>query len=168
LRRRAFITLLGSAAAALASDVHAQQQGRVWRVGVLGSSPPPTDLLSVLREGLRERGYVEGQNLFLDVRWPQGSFQRNPGVATELVRGNVDAIVTWATEATIAASRATSTTPIVMVGVGDPLGAHLIASLAHPGGNITGVTNIAPDLAGKLIELLVEIVPGLKARRYSG
>ena len=162
MRRRAFITLLGSAAAALASDVHAQQQGRVWRVGVLGSSPPPTDLLSVLRDGLRERGYVEGQNLFLDVRWPQGSFQRNPGVATELVRGNVDAIVTWATEATIAASRATSTTPIVMVGVSDPLGAHLIASLAHPGGNITGVTNIAPDLAGKLIELLVEIVPGLK------
>jgi len=142
--------------------VHAQQQGRVWRVGVLGPSPPPTDLLSVLRDGLRDRGYVEGQNLFLDVRWPQGSFQRNPGVATELVRGNVDAIVTWATEATIAASRATSTTPIVMVGVSDPLGAHLIASLAHPGGNVTGFTNMAFDLAGKLIALFVELVPGLK------
>jgi putative tryptophan/tyrosine transport system substrate-binding protein len=96
--------------------------------------------------------------------WPQGlSFERNPGVATELVRSNVDAIVTWATEATMAASRATLTIPIVMVGVGDPLGTHFIASLAHPGGNITGVTNISPDLAGKLIERFVEIVPGMKS-----
>ena len=108
----------------------------------------------------------KGQNLSIDVRWPQGSsFER---LATELVHGNVDVVVTWATAATVAASHATLTIPIVMVGVGDPVGFHFIASLAHPGGNITGVTNIAPDLAGKLIELLVEIVPGLKARRYSG
>ena len=80
-------------------------------------------MLSIFRDGLRERGYVEGQNLFIDVRWPQrSSFERNPGVATELVRSNVDAIVTWATEATMAAGRATLTIPIVMVGPGDPLG----------------------------------------------
>jgi putative tryptophan/tyrosine transport system substrate-binding protein len=165
MRRREFITLLGSAAASLVSDAHAQQQrGRVWHVGVLGVVPPTADMLSIFRDALRERGYVEGQNLSIDVRWPQGSsFERNPGVATELVRSNVDAIVTWATEATMAASRATLTIPIVMVGPGDPLGMHFIASLAHPGGNITGVTNISLDLAGKLIERFVEIVPGMKS-----
>jgi putative ABC transport system substrate-binding protein len=163
MRRREFITLLGSAAASLVSDAHAQQQpGRVWHVGILGVVPPTADMLSIFRDGLRERGYVEGQNLSIDVRWPQGSsFERNPGVATELVRGNVDAIVTWATEATMAASRATLTIPIVMVGTGDPVGMHFITSLARPGGNITGVTNVSPDLAGKLIELFVEIVPGM-------
>jgi putative tryptophan/tyrosine transport system substrate-binding protein len=119
-------------------------------------------MLSIFRDGLRERGYVEGQNLSIDVRWPQVSFERNPDVATELVRSNVDAIVAWATEATIAASRATLTIPIVTVGVGDPVGTHLVASLAHPGGNITGVTSISPDIVGKLIELFVAIVPGMK------
>jgi putative ABC transport system substrate-binding protein len=165
MRRREFITPLGSAAASLVSDAHAQQQP--GRVRVLGVVPPTADMLSIFRDGLGERGYVEGQNLSIDVRRPQGSsFERNPGVATvatELVRSNVDAIVTWATEATMAAGRATLTIPIVMLGTGDPLGMHFIASLAHPGGNLTGVTNISPDLAGKLIELFVEIAPGMNA-----
>src|SRR6516225_399704 len=120
MRRREFIAGTAATAVSLVSDAHAQQQrGRVWHVGVLGVVPPTADMLGVFRDGLRERGYVEGQNLSIDVRSPQGSsFERNPGVATELVHSNVDAIVTWATEATMAVSRATSTTPSVMVGTG--------------------------------------------------
>jgi len=119
-------------------------------------------MLSAFRDGLRGRGYVEGQNLSIDVRWPQGSFDQDPSVVTELVNSNVDVIVAWATPATIAARRATSTIPIVMVGVGDPVGFGFIANLARPGGNITGLTNISVDLSAKLMELFVELVPGMK------
>src|SRR5262249_43376996 len=94
--------------------------------------------------------------------WPQGSFDQDPSVVTELVNSNVDVIVAWATPATIAARRATSTIPIVMVGVGDPVGSGFIASLARPGGNITGLTIIAVELSAKLMELFVELVPGMK------
>ena len=118
-------------------------------------------MLSAFRDGLRERGYVEGQNLFIDVRWPQGTFEQNPDMATELVRSKVDVIVAWTTPSVIAARRATSTIPIVMVGVGDPVGTGFVASLARPGGNITGVSNISSDLTGKQVELLIEIVPGM-------
>ena len=119
-------------------------------------------MLSAFRDGLRGRGYVEGQNLSIDVRWPQGSFDQDPSVVTELVNSNVDVIVAWATPATIAARRATSTIPIVMVGVGDPVGSGFIASLARPGGNITGLTSMSVDLSAKLMELFVELVPGMK------
>jgi putative ABC transport system substrate-binding protein len=118
-------------------------------------------MLSKFREGLRERGYVEGQNLFIDVRWPQVSFEQNPDIAAELVRSKVDVIVAWTTPSVIAARRATSTIPIVMLGVGDPVGMRFVASLARPGGNITGVSNMSIDLASKPVELLVEIVPGI-------
>jgi putative ABC transport system substrate-binding protein len=159
--RREFITLLGGAAAwPLAA--RAQQPGKVWRIGFLASVPPTSAMLNAFRDGLRERGYVEGQNLSIDVRWPQGPFEQNPAVAAELVRGNVDVIVAWTTPAVIAARRATSTIPIVIVGVSDPVGSGFVASLARPGGNITGVSNIASDLSAKLVELLVEIVPGMK------
>jgi putative ABC transport system substrate-binding protein len=119
-------------------------------------------MLSAFRDGLRGRGYVEGQNLSIDVRWPQGSFDQDPSVVTELVTSNVDVIVAWATPATIAARRATSTIPIVMVGPGDPVGSGFIASLARPGGNITGLTNISVDLSAKLMELFAELVPAMK------
>jgi putative tryptophan/tyrosine transport system substrate-binding protein len=115
--------------------------------------------VSALRDGLRERGYVDGQNLSLDVRW---LLDENPNVATELVRSGVDLIVSWATPATIAAKRATTTIPIVMVSVADPVGVGVVAELARPGGNITGTSNMASDLSGKLVQLLVEIVPGIK------
>jgi putative tryptophan/tyrosine transport system substrate-binding protein len=119
-------------------------------------------MLRAFRDGLRERGYIEGQNLSIDVRWPQGPFDQNPGVTDDLVRGNVDLIVAWSTPATMAARRATSTIPIVMVSVSDPVGAGFVASLARPGGNITGITNTADDLNAKLVELLREIVPGMQ------
>jgi putative ABC transport system substrate-binding protein len=160
LRRRDFITLLGGASAwPLAARA---QQPKVWRIGFLAPVPPLPAMLSAFRDGLRGRGYVEGQNLSIDVRWPQGSFDQDPSVVTELVNSNVDVIAAWATPATIAARRATSTIPIVMVGVGDPVGSGFIASLARPGGNITGLSSISVDLSAKLMELFAELVPGIK------
>jgi putative tryptophan/tyrosine transport system substrate-binding protein len=161
MRRREFITLVGGAGFAWPLAAVAQQP-KVWRIGVLAPVPPTPVMLSAFRDGLRGRGYVEGQNLSIDVRWPQGSFDQDPDVVTELVNSNVDVIVAWATPATIAARRATSTIPIVMVGPGDPVGSGFIASLARPGGNITGLTNISVDLSAKLMELFAELFPGMK------
>ncbi len=140
----------------------AQQALKVWHVRFLGSGPPTPAMLSTFRGALSERGYVEGQNLSIEVRWPPGPFEQNASVAAELVRANVDLIVAWASPAVIAARRATSTIPIVMVSVGDPLGLGFVASLARPGGNITGVSAITVDLSAKLVELLVELVPDMK------
>ena len=159
MKRREVITLLGGAAAWPLAAV--AQQPKVWRIGVLAPVPPTPVMLSAFRDGMRRRGYVEGQNLSIDVRWPQGTFDQDPSVVTELVNDNVDVIVAWATPATIAARRA-STVPIVMVGVGDPVGSGFIASLARPGGNITGLSNIQVDLSAKLMELFAELVPGMK------
>ena len=160
MQRREFITLLGGAATWPLSA--RAQQPKVWRIGVLAPVPPMPVMLSAFRDSLRGRGYVEGQNLSIDVRWPQGSFDQDPSVVTELVNSNVDVIVAWATPTVIAVRRATSTIPIVMVGVGDPVGSGFIASLARPGGNITGLTNISVDLSAKLMELFAELVPVMK------
>jgi len=160
IRRREFITLVGGVAA-WPRVAWAQQLGRVWRIGFLGVGPPSPALLSVFRDSLRERGYVEGQNMVIDVRWPQGSFEANPGVVTELLRNNVDVIVAWATPPVIAARRATSTIPIVMVEVSDPVGMGFVASLARPGGNVTGNSNVAPDLSAKLVGTFVQLVPSM-------
>jgi putative ABC transport system substrate-binding protein len=119
-------------------------------------------MLSAFRDGMRGRGYVEGQNLSIDVRWPQGSFDQDRSVVTELVNSNVDVIVVWGTLTVIALRHATSTIPIVMAAVGDPVGSGFIASLARPGGNITGLTIISVDLSAKLMELFAELVPGMK------
>src|SRR6516164_8372960 len=124
MRRREFITLLGGTAAWPLAAV--AQQPKVWRIGVLAPVPPTPVMLSAFRDSLRGRGYVEGQNLSIDVRWPQGSFDQDPSVVTELVNNNVDVIVAWATPAMIAARRATSTIPIVMAGGGDPVGSGFI------------------------------------------
>jgi putative tryptophan/tyrosine transport system substrate-binding protein len=160
LGRREFITLLGGAATwPLAARA---QQPKVWRIGLLATVSPAPAMLSAFRDGLRERGYVEGQNLFIDIRWPNESFEKEPRVAVELVRNNIDCIVAWPTPAVISARAATSTIPIVMVAVTDPVALGFVASLARPGGNITGVSNVASDLVGKQVELLVEIVPGMR------
>jgi len=165
MKRREFITLLGSTVAAWPLAARAQQAAstvRPVRVGLIAPAPPTPAMLNAFRDGMRERGYIEGQNLSVAVRWPQGSFDQDPSVVTELVNSNVDVIVAWATPTVIAVRRATSTIPIVMVSVGDPVGSGLIASLARPGGNITGLSNIAVDLNAKLMELFVELVPGMK------
>jgi putative ABC transport system substrate-binding protein len=163
MRRREFIALLGGAAAARPLAARAQQAGRVWHVGVLGAVPAAPGMLNAFRDGLRERGYIEGQNLSIDVRWPRGSFEQDPAAVTELVRGNVDVIVAWATPPAVAARRATSTIPIVIVGVSDLVGLGLVASLARPGGNVTGNSNVAPDLSAKLVGTFLQVVPGISS-----
>jgi putative ABC transport system substrate-binding protein len=164
LKRREFISLL-SVAAAWTFAARAQEPAptvRQARVGILSASPPTPAMLNAFREGTRERGYIEGQNLSIDVRWPQGTFEQDPAVAVELAGASAEVIVAWSTPAVIAARRATSAIPIVMVSVGDPVGAGFIASLARPGGNITGFSNITVDLSPKLVELLVGLVPGIR------
>jgi putative ABC transport system substrate-binding protein len=119
-------------------------------------------LLEAVRGGLRERGYPEGSKLALEVRWADASFDALPALADELARSRVDLILAWATPATIAAKRATSSIPIVFFAVSDPIGSGLIASLARPGGNVTGVTNIAKDLTGRQVQMLAQIAPGIR------
>src|SRR5262245_2513729 len=159
MKRRDFIATVGVAAIALRSCVSALAQARRVRIGFLAAVAPTPEMLNALREGLRERGYIEGQNLSIDVRWPKESFVLDPGAAANLVRNNVDVIIAWTTPAVAAARKATSGIPIVMVGVSNPIEVGFINNLARPGGNITGVTNIASDLGAKLVELLNEIVP---------
>jgi len=151
---------LGVLATALAA---AQPASRVYRVGVLLSGPVSAVAASVqaFREGLRELGYVEGQNLAVELREMTAAESRLDRLAADLVRSRTDVLVTWASPATLAAKRATSTVPIVMVSVGDPVGADLVASLARPGRNVTGIANIAVDLTGKQLQLLTELRPGV-------
>ena len=160
--RRQFLATLGAGSMAIALSAHAQTQSRIRRIGYLATADPAATrgLREALREGLRERGYVEGQNIAIEYRWTEGTIERLAELAAELVRLNVDLIFAWATPAALAAKQTTSTLPIVFVGVSDPVASGLVASLARPGGNVTGVSNIAGDLMGKLVELLVQVVPG--------
>ncbi len=166
--RRAFLAgSLSLVAAPRASE--AQQAGKVYRIGYLSPSSPsdPESLaspfgergLAAFRQGLRDLGYVEGQNFAIEGRWAEGKFERLPNLAAELVRLKVDVIVSVVTQATLAAKNATRTIPIVLVAAGDPVGSGLIASLARPGGNVTGPSAMYADLAGKQLELLKETVP---------
>jgi putative tryptophan/tyrosine transport system substrate-binding protein len=158
--RREFITLLiGAAAWPLAA--RAQPSGsRIYRIGILGATSlrAAEGFVNAFREGMRERGYVEGQNLAIEFRAPSAPSEQNQDVAADLVRGGHDVILTWTTTSVIAARRATSTIPIVFVGVTDPVDQGLVAGLARPGANVTGIANFASDLSGKMIELLREIV----------
>jgi putative ABC transport system substrate-binding protein len=136
----------------------AQQAGTVPRIGVLAPSAPPDPQVESLKQGLRDLGWVEGQNVGVEYRYAGGQLERLPHLAAELVRLKVDVIVTEGEAGIRAARDATSTTPIVMAVSGDPIGTGLIASLSKPGGNITGLSLLAPDLGGKRIELLKETV----------
>ena len=130
--RRTFIGTLAGGLLASPITTFAQQPTMGARVGFLGSSAPPPELLATVRGGLRERGYVEGSNLALEVRWTEGSFDALPALANELVRSRVSLIFAWATPATLAAKLATSSIPIVFFGVSDPVGSGLVESLARP------------------------------------
>ena len=148
----------------------AQQATKVPRMGFVTagshSDPGAQRNLDVFRQGLRDLGYVESQNIVIEYRWAEGTLDRLPDLAAELVRLKVDIIVAAQTQATVAAKNATGTIPIVMVAVGDPVGQGLIASLAHPGGNVTGLTfSVGVDTFGKGLELLKETVP--KVRRVA-
>jgi putative ABC transport system substrate-binding protein len=139
------------------------QQARVPSVGYLGNSSASleTELLEAFRRGLLELGYTEGQNIIIEYRWAEGRYDRFPALVSDLVRIKVDAIVTAGTPGALAAKQATKTIPIVMAVAGDAVGTGLVASLARPGGNVTGSTTIVQELEGKRLELLKEVVPGL-------
>src|SRR6266498_2997164 len=139
----------------------AQPPGKVYRIGYLGTNPPPADWWDALLDGLRERGYSEGRNLAFERRLSQGQAERFPKLAAELVQLGVDLILVHTTPAAIAARNATQTIPIVFPTAIDPVGAGLVASLARPGGNMTGLSTLAPELSGKRLELLKEVVPKL-------
>ena len=140
---------------------NAQQVTKVCRIGFLhpGSALPEPASLETLRQGMRELGYVEGQNLVMEYRYAEGREERLPDLAAELVRLNVEVIVAGGTSATRAAQHATRTIPIVMTGTNDPVGAGFVASLARPEGNITGLSFLGAELPGKRLELLKEAVP---------
>ena len=157
------ITLaLGLLVAPRAAD--AQPPGKIRRVGILTAVTAPTvePLQELLRQGLRERGYVEGQHIVLESRSVEGHYERLPALAAEMVALPVDVLVTWGTPAAVAAKQVTSTVPIIFLGVADPVGSGIVASFARPGGNVTGVSNLTAELSSKQLELLKEIVPGLR------
>jgi putative ABC transport system substrate-binding protein len=157
MRRRQFITLLGGAAMC-PFGAQAQQTDRVWRIGVLVAEPWPE--VEGLHDGLRELGYREGQNLLLEYRFANGDTGRFPELAAELIKIPADVIVTWGTPATLAAMKATSSIPIVML-AGDPVGAGIVASLARPGANVTGFSSQTPGREEKQLELMKELLPNL-------
>ena len=152
--------MVSSAAAPLAVD--AQQPEKLYRIGMLERTSPEINAanLNGFRQGLREIGYVEGKNFMIEYRSADGRDERYPGLATELVRLKVDVILTRGTPATLAAKNATGTIPVIITGIGDPVGQGVVASLARPGGNITGLSPLVTELYPKRIELLRELLPG--------
>jgi putative tryptophan/tyrosine transport system substrate-binding protein len=164
MRRREFITLLGGAAAGWPLAARAQQSVRVPRIGVLtpASASTTAGWIEALRAGLHELGYEEGKNIVFEFRWAEGKDDRLPALVAELVRLNVDVLVTFGTPGARAAKEATTTIPIVMAASGDAVATGFIASLARPGGNVTGQTIFNPELCAKRLELLKEALPRTK------
>jgi putative ABC transport system substrate-binding protein len=163
MRRRDFITLLGGAAAwPLAA--RAQQPGKLPTIGFLGSTTPTIhgQWAAVFVQRLRELGWIEARNISIEYRWAEGRNDRAAEIASEFVRLKVDVIVTWGTAPVVAAKQATAVIPIVFATAGDPVATGLVVSLARPGGNLTGLSNQARDLAGKRLGLLREIIPDLR------
>jgi putative tryptophan/tyrosine transport system substrate-binding protein len=163
-KRREVITLLGGAAAAWPVTARAQQpSGKVYRIGFLGvtSRAEYRGNIDALHRGLRQLGYEEGMNIVVEYRWAEGRYDRLPELAAELVKLNVNVLVTHSTPGARAAKQATSTIPVVMAAVGDPVEAGLVASLARPGGNLTGLTFFFVEVCAKRVELIKEAVPTL-------
>ena len=162
MRRREFIALLGSVTAAWPLAAHAQQTGKVSRIGYLGSSSASLEQrnLDAFRLTLRDLGHVEGDNITIEYRWAEGDDSRLPALAVELVHLKVDVIVTLGTPGTVAAKQATNTIPIVCASFGNPVESGLVASYARPGGNVTGFSN-PTELETKRLEILKDVVPGL-------
>ena len=159
MKRREFIGLLGGAAAWPLTARAQQAVGKIVTIGVLAIEPwPPID---TFRQALNNIGYIEGKNVRFEYRYAEGYNERLPELANDLADLNVDVIVTWGTDAVLAAKQATTTIPIVMGTIGDPLGSGIVTNLARPGGNVTGSSSRAAELESKRLELLKEAVPGL-------
>ena len=161
MRRREFITLLGGVA--VTWPLAASAQSKTPRIGFMGNSTAALEanLVDAFREGLRELGYEEGRNIVIEYRWANGKYDHFPVLVAELIAAKVEVIVTAGTPAALAVKNATTTVPLVMVAVGDPVGTGLVPSLARPGANLTGLSSVAPDLEGKRLQLLREVVPAL-------
>jgi ABC-type uncharacterized transport system substrate-binding protein len=161
MERRAFLGTIAGGFVAVPLAAGAQPAGKVRRIGYLdqGSAARDESYLNAFRQGLRELGWIENQNVTIEVRFAQGKTDRLPALAAELVQRRVDLIATWTTPAALAAKRATGKIPIVIGFVADPVGSGIVASLSHPGGNITGWTHQGVELRGKYLELLKEAVP---------
>jgi len=163
MNRRSFLGTLTGGLLAAPLAVEAQQAGHPYRIGFISMRSGPADnpQLDAFRGGLRELGYLEGQNVVLEIRYAGGTVEKLPKLAAELVRLKVDVIVTQSGVAAIATKKATRTIPIVMVSSGDAVRLGLVASLARPGGNVTGLTMISPELSQKRLEILREVLPTL-------
>ena len=161
MRRREFIRLFSSSVVAWPLAARAQQGGKKYVVGIFYAGSGTKYNNEVFTEALRQLGWVEGENVVYERRYAENRLERLPELAADLVRLKVDVIVAGGTPAPLAAKRATSPIPIVMAAAGDPLGTGLVASLARPGGNVTGMSLMVPDLAGKRLELLRDILPKL-------
>src|SRR5215831_4072342 len=159
MKRREFIGLLGGAAAWPLTASAQQAGGKIVTIGILASEPWPP--INTFRQALDDLGYVEGKNVRFEYRYAKGRNERFPELAKDLVGLNVDAILTWGTDAVLAAKQATATIPIVMGSVGDPLGIGIVTNLARPGGNVTGFSSRAAELEAKRLQLLKEVAPGL-------
>jgi putative ABC transport system substrate-binding protein len=166
LKRREFITFIGLATA-LPLAVHAQQAARIPRIGILSSGRPSAvadpiiNNINSFLQGLRELGYTEGQNVTIQQEFAEGNADQLSELANKLIAAKVDVIVAFSTTAARAAKQATSTMPIVAIAMADPVADGLVASLARPGGNVTGTTFLGPELVAKRLQLLREVVPGL-------
>ncbi|MBI3374464.1 MAG: ABC transporter substrate-binding protein [Betaproteobacteria bacterium] len=164
MKRREFVlSMAGALAVPLASSAQ-KSQAKIARIGFLGlpSAPGWTPMVEALRAGLREFGYVEGRNIAIEFRWAEGNYDRLPGLAAELVRLKVDLIVTHTTLGTRVAKQATTSIPIVIAATGDAVEAGLVASFARPGGNVTGSSFLAPEIAAKRLDLLKEALPRIR------
>ncbi len=159
IRRRKFISSLGGAAVwPLAA--RGQQRSKIFKIGFIATGGVPL-YMNAFHDELRALGWIEGKNVIYEARYAENRVDRLPELVAELLRLNVDVIVAGGTPAPLAARRATATIPIVMTGAADPLGSGLVASLARPGGNVTGLSLMSADLIGKRLELLKEVLPGL-------
>src|SRR5262245_2990025 len=164
IQNRKFPVLMVALLFALGFPAEAQEPAKIWRIGVLVSSSASLNASrdEALRQGLREIGYVEGKNIVMDFRYAEGKLDRLPELATDLVRLKPDLILVGGTRVAVAAKQATSTIPIVVAGAGDLVAAKLVDSLNRPGGNVTGVSRLSPDIIGTRVELLKEVVPKVK------
>ena len=167
MRRREFITLLGGAAVVGWPLAARAQQTKRPTIGLLGGATASAQAqwTAAFVQRLRALGWVEGQTVGIEYRWVEGRFERSPAIIAEFVRLKVDVIVTHATPNVVAAKHVTSVVPIVFASAGDPVGNGLVTSLARPGGNVTGMANQMSDTAGKKLEFLREVVPGLRRLR---
>jgi ABC-type uncharacterized transport system substrate-binding protein len=170
VRRREFITLLGGAAATWPLAARAQQPGKLPTIGFLGAGTlsAQSQRTTAFVQRLRQLGWIEGRTVAIEYRWAEGRYERFAEIAAEFIRLKVDVIVTWATAPVLTAKQATSVIPIVFAVAGDPVGSGLVASLARPGGNVTGSSLQQTDLASKRLELLREIVPGVRRLAIMG